>query len=59
MFCDITQVEVTAGRGGGGSISLLREKFNAKGGPDGGDGGKGGSLFMKANRNLNSLLGAE
>ena len=42
--------------GGGGCISLLREKFNAKGGPDGGDGGKGGSLFMQANRNLNSLI---
>ncbi len=56
MFCDITKIEVTAGRGGGGCISLLREKFNAKGGPDGGDGGKGGSLFMKANRNLNSLI---
>ena len=56
MFCDITQIEVSAGRGGGGCISLLREKFNAKGGPDGGDGGKGGSLYMKANRNLNSLI---
>ncbi len=56
MFCDLTQIEVKAGAGGGGCISLLREKFNAKGGPDGGDGGKGGSLFIKANRNLNSLI---
>jgi GTP-binding protein len=56
VFCDITQIEVKAGKGGDGCISLLREKFNAKGGPDGGDGGKGGSLFLKANRNLNSLI---
>ena len=56
MFCDITQIEVKAGKGGDGCISLLREKFNAKGGPDGGDGGEGGSLFIKANRNLNSLI---
>lgn len=56
MFCDLTQIEVTAGRGGGGCISLLREKFNAKGGPDGGDGGKGGSLYMQANENLNTLI---
>lgn len=56
MFCDITNIEVTAGKGGHGSISFLRMKYIAKGGPDGGDGGKGGSIILKANENLNSLI---
>lgn len=56
MFCDQTKIFVQAGRGGGGCISFLRVKYNAKGGPDGGDGGKGGSIFIVANENLNSLI---
>lgn len=56
MFCDQTKIFVKAGRGGGGCISFLRVKYNAKGGPDGGDGGQGGSIFITANENLNSLI---
>lgn len=56
MFCDITQIEVSAGKGGNGCISLHRAKYVAKGGPDGGDGGVGGSLILRANENLNSLI---
>ncbi len=55
MFCDETKILVTAGRGGDGSVSFRREKFVPKGGPDGGDGGQGGSLVLKANENINTL----
>ncbi|HID92122.1 TPA: GTPase ObgE [Candidatus Peregrinibacteria bacterium] len=56
MFCDQTSLYLKAGNGGGGSISLLRAKFLAKGGPDGGNGGRGGNVILKANCNLNSLI---
>lgn len=56
MFCDQTSLHLKAGSGGRGSISLHRAKFLAKGGPDGGDGGAGGSMILKANENLNSLI---
>jgi GTP-binding protein len=56
MFCDQTQLEIKAGKGGDGCISLYRAKFLPKGGPDGGDGGKGGSIFFICNENLNSLI---
>jgi GTPase len=55
MFCDETIIKVTAGKGGDGAVNFLREKFIAKGGPDGGDGGKGGSVILQANENLNTL----
>ena len=55
MFCDETTIKVTAGQGGDGSVSFRREKYIAKGGPDGGDGGKGGSIIIKANENLTTL----
>jgi len=56
MFCDQTEIEVKAGKGGDGLVSFKREKFNAKGGPDGGNGGKGGNIIFQANQNLSSLI---
>ena len=55
-FADYAKIYVTAGKGGDGSAHFRREKFIPKGGPDGGDGGKGGSIMLKGNENLNTLL---
>lgn len=55
-FVDEVTIEVIAGKGGNGSASFRREKFIPKGGPDGGDGGRGGSIFALADRNLNTLI---
>lgn len=56
MFYDHTKIYVKAGAGGNGSIHFRREKFTPYGGPDGGDGGRGGSVYMEANSNLNTLI---
>lgn len=53
---DRAVIEVKSGKGGDGAISFLREKNMPKGGPDGGNGGKGGSVFFVAKRNINTLL---
>ena len=55
-FLDQVKIYIKAGNGGDGSPSFRREKFIEYGGPDGGDGGKGGSVIFKAERNLNTLI---
>ncbi|MDF3035242.1 MAG: obgE [Paucimonas sp.] len=55
-FIDEAKIEVIAGNGGNGVASFCREKFRPFGGPDGGDGGKGGSIFAVADRNINTLV---
>ena len=56
MFIDQAKIFVQAGNGGPGCISFRREKFIAKGGPDGGDGGKGGSIYFLATEDVDTLL---
>jgi GTP-binding protein len=55
-FVDEARISVAAGRGGDGFVSLHREKFVDRGGPDGGDGGRGGDVVLVADRNLATLL---
>jgi len=55
-FIDEATIEVTAGNGGNGVASFRREKFIPRGGPDGGDGGRGGSIWAVADRNINTLV---
>lgn len=55
-FIDEAKIEVIAGDGGNGVASFCREKFRPFGGPDGGDGGKGGSIWAVADRNVNTLV---
>ncbi len=55
-FLDQVKIYIKAGNGGDGSPSFRREKFIEYGGPDGGDGGKGGSVILKAEQNLNTLI---
>ena len=55
-FIDESKIEVFAGNGGNGAASFRREKYIEKGGPDGGDGGRGGSVFAQADRNINTLV---
>lgn len=54
-FVDYVKIHVTSGKGGQGSKHLRREKYIPKGGPDGGDGGRGGHIILKANKNLWTL----
>jgi len=56
VFVDEVDIHVAAGHGGAGALSFRREKFVPRGGPDGGDGGHGGSIYMVARANLNTLL---
>jgi GTP-binding protein len=56
-FVDEAQVHVKAGDGGAGAVSFRREAHVAKGGPDGGDGGRGGDVWLTADRNVSSLYG--
>ncbi|MDR0999812.1 MAG: GTPase ObgE [Clostridiales bacterium] len=56
MFIDRVKISVSAGKGGSGCVSFRREKYVPNGGPDGGDGGKGGDIVFVADRSANSLL---
>ena len=55
MFVDIAKIHLKAGKGGDGAVSFHREKYVAAGGPDGGDGGRGGNIVFRADSNLSTL----
>ena len=55
-FVDEAVIRVEAGKGGNGCLSFRREKYIPKGGPDGGDGGRGGSIFIEGDESLNTLI---
>ena len=56
MFVDKVKIFVKAGSGGNGAVAFHREKYVAAGGPDGGDGGKGGNIVLRVNDNLSTLM---
>ena len=55
-FIDKARISVRAGNGGNGSVSFHREKYVAAGGPDGGDGGRGGSIILQVDDNMSTLM---
>src|SRR5689334_24033286 len=55
-FIDEAKIEVHAGKGGDGAATFRREKYVPRGGPDGGDSGRGGSVWARADRNINTLI---
>ena len=56
MFIDDVKINVKAGDGGNGAMTFHREKYVDNGGPDGGDGGRGGSIYFRVASNVNTLL---
>ncbi len=56
MFIDVARISVKAGHGGKGCISFRREKYVPRGGPDGGDGGRGGNVLVEASRSVSTLI---
>ena len=56
MFIDIAKIKIVSGKGGDGKVGFHREKYVAAGGPDGGDGGRGGDVIFQADTNMSSLI---
>ena len=56
MFTDYAKITIKSGNGGDGAVTFRREKYVAAGGPDGGDGGRGGSIYFKVDSNANTLI---
>ena len=56
MFVDYTKIKVKAGDGGNGAMTFHREKYVDSGGPDGGDGGRGGSIIFRVHPGMNTLI---
>ena len=56
MFVDVVKISLQAGDGGDGCVSFLREKYVANGGPNGGDGGRGGHIYLLADPHMTTLL---
>ena len=56
QFIDTARIKVIAGNGGGGAVSFHREKYIANGGPDGGDGGKGGNIVLRVDHHMSTLM---
>ena len=56
MFVDRAKIRIKSGKGGNGAVTFRRDPYVPNGGPDGGDGGKGGSIIFKADRNLRTLM---
>lgn len=56
MFVDYTKILIKSGDGGNGAVTFRREKYIAAGGPDGGDGGKGGDIYFEVDKDANTLI---
>ena len=56
MFIDTAKISIKAGKGGDGAVAFHREKYVAAGGPDGGDGGRGGKIVFQGDSNLSTLM---
>ena len=56
MFVDYTKILIKSGDGGNGAVTFRREKYVAAGGPDGGDGGKGGDVYFEVDPDKNTLI---
>ena len=55
MFLDETRIEIKAGKGGDGAVAFRREKYVPRGGPSGGNGGRGGHVILEASKDLHTL----